>query len=284
MAGNLPRIDRTVLISGCSTGIGRACAAGLGERGWQVFATVRGEEDEIELAGLLGVTPVLLDVTDEESIERAKATVSAATGDRLGALVNNAGIAVGGALETVPADDLRRILEVNVVGQVALTQAFLPLLRASGGKVVFVGSLGGRVAFPFAAPYHASKFAIEAIGDSLRAELRAQDVSVSIVEPGTISTPIWSKARAQVGSLRAGLAGEAADLYDEPLDRFQERLATAEEKGEKPAKVAEVIAEAIESESPGPRYRVGRGVGSLILMRALAPARYFDLLLRRLVG
>jgi NAD(P)-dependent dehydrogenase (short-subunit alcohol dehydrogenase family) len=137
-----------------------------------VFATVQRESDEIELAGLIGVTPVLLDITDEESIERARAAVSEATGGRLGALINNAGIAVGGPLETVPADDLRRILEVNVVGQVALTQALLPLLRITQGKIVFVGSLGGRVAFPYAGPYHASKFAIEAIGDSLRTELR----------------------------------------------------------------------------------------------------------------
>jgi NAD(P)-dependent dehydrogenase (short-subunit alcohol dehydrogenase family) len=227
---------------------------------------------------------VLLDVTDEESIERARTSVTEATGGRLDALVNNAGIAVGGALEAVPPDDLRRILEVNVIGQVALTQAFLPPLRIAGGKVVFVGSLGGRVAFPYAAPYHASKFAIEAIGDSLRAEVRAQGVSVSIVEPGTISTPIWSKARAQVDALRTDLEGEIANLYDEPLERFQERLATAEEKGEEPEKVARVIGEALESESPGARYRVGRGVGSLILMRVLAPAKYFDLLLRRVVG
>jgi NAD(P)-dependent dehydrogenase (short-subunit alcohol dehydrogenase family) len=277
-------IDRTVLISGCSTGIGRASAAWLGDRGWRVFATVRRQSEEAELAGLTGVTPLLLDVTDEESIERARATVAAATGGGLGALVNNAGIAVGGALETVPRDDLRRILEVNVIGQVALSQAFLPLLRASGGKIVFVGSLGGRVAFPYAGPYHASKFAIEALGDSLRAELRAQGISVSIVEPATISTPIWSKARAQVGSLRAGLEGETAELYDESLRRFQERLAAAEEKGEPPEKVARVIAEALESDSPAARYRVGRGAGSLIAMRALVPAKYFDRLLRRALG
>lgn len=249
-----------------------------------MFATIRRQADEIELAGLTGVTPVLLDVAEEESIERARAVVAEATGGGLGALVNNAGIAVGGPLEAVPRDDLRRILEVNVIGQVAVTQAFLPLLRATGGKVVFVGSLGGRVAFPYAGPYHASKFAIEAIGDSLRAELRGQGVSVSIVEPGTISTPIWSKARAQVDSLAADLEGEVVDLYDKPLQRFQERLATAEEKGEEPEKVARVIAEALESESPGARYRIGRGVGSLILMRALAPAKYFDLLLRRVAG
>jgi NAD(P)-dependent dehydrogenase (short-subunit alcohol dehydrogenase family) len=249
-----------------------------------VFATVQRESDEIKLVGLIGVTSVLLDVTDESSIERARVAVAEATGGRLGALINNAGIAVGGALETVPHDDLRRILEVNVIGQVALTQAFLPMLRASGGKIVFVGSLGGRVAFPNAAPYHASKFAIEAIGDSLRAELRSQDISVSIVEPGTISTPIWSKTRAQVGSLRADLEDETKDLYDESLERFQQRLASAEEKGEKAEKVAEVVAEALESGSPSARYHVGRGVGSLILMRALVPAKYFDLLLRRVVG
>lgn len=276
--------DRTVLISGCSSGIGRACATLLGANGWRVFAAVRAEAGDAGLAELPGVTPVSVDVTDGGSIERAGAAIAEATGGRLGALVNNAGIAVGGAWETVPTEDLRRILEVNVVGQVTLTQAFLPLLRSSRGKIVFVGSLGGRVAFPYAGPYHASKFAIEAIGDTLRAELQPQGVSVSVIEPGTISTPIWSKARTQVASLRAGLDPEASGLYSEPLRKFENQLETAERKGADPEEVARTIAKALDSDSPSERYRVGRGVGTLIFLRALIPTSIFDRLVRRVVS
>jgi NAD(P)-dependent dehydrogenase (short-subunit alcohol dehydrogenase family) len=276
--------ERAALISGCSSGIGRACATLLGASGWRVFAAVRSEGGDAALANLPGVTPVLLDVTDGDSIERARAAIFEATGGRLEALVNNAGIGVGGAWETVPTADLRRILEVNVIGQVALTQACLPMLRCAQGKVVFVGSLGGRVAFPYAGPYHASKFAIEAIGDSLRAELRPQGISVSVIEPGTISTPIWSKARAQVASLRAGLGPEASELYSEPLRKFENQLETAEKRGADPEEVAGTIAEALDSDSPGGRYRVGRGVGTLIFLRTLIPTSIFDRLVRRVVS
>jgi NAD(P)-dependent dehydrogenase (short-subunit alcohol dehydrogenase family) len=276
--------ERTVLISGCSSGIGRACAVLLGASGWRVFAGVRSQAGDSELADLPGVTPVHLDVTAEDSIERAVAAVAEATGGTLGALVNNAGIAVGGAWETVPSEDLRRILEVNVIGQVSLTKACLPMLRRGRGKVVFIGSLGGRVAFPYAGPYHVSKFAIEAIGDSLRAELRPQGVPVSVIEPATIDTPIWSKARAQVASLRAGLEPEASELYSEPLRRFENQLEVAEKKGADPGDVARTIAKALDSDSPSDRYRIGRGAGTLIFLRALVPMGIFDRLTRRVVS
>jgi NAD(P)-dependent dehydrogenase (short-subunit alcohol dehydrogenase family) len=273
-------LSKTVLITGCSSGIGRVAAAELAGAGWHVFAGVREEVDAAPLAASAGVvTAVELEITDPDSIAAALAQVSAATGGRLGALVNNAGIGVGGALETVPLDDLREILEVNVVGQIAVTRAFLPMLRATRGRVLIVGSVGGRVALPFAGPYHASKYALEALADSLRAELAPQGVSVGLVEPGPIETPIWSKAREGVAAQRAALEGDARELYDERLAGFEEQLRSAEEKGEKPAKVAAKIASALDG-STGSRFPVGRGVRTLIGLRELLPDRVFDRIAR----
>jgi NAD(P)-dependent dehydrogenase (short-subunit alcohol dehydrogenase family) len=199
----------------------------------------------------------------------------------LDALVNNAGIAIGGALETVPPWDLRHILDVNVVGQVAVTQAFLPMLRAARGRILFVGSVGGRVAFPYAGPYHASKFALEAVADSMRAELRPQGVSVSLLEPGPIATPIWAKAKGQVASLRAGLDGEAGSLYGKELQGFEKRLDSAAESGGQAEEVARKILQALQANSPASRYQVGRGAKTLVSLRPLMPDALFDRLARR---
>jgi NAD(P)-dependent dehydrogenase (short-subunit alcohol dehydrogenase family) len=179
-----------------------------------------------------------------------------------------------------PPADLRRILDVNVVGQIAVTQAFLPLLRSAGGRIVIVGSVGGRVAFPYAGPYHASKYALEALADSLRAELKPQGVTVSLVEPGPISTPIWTKAREQVAALRAGLDDEKRRLYAGEMESFERRLRSADEHGEQPEKVAAKIGEVLQG-SAGSRYPVGRGVRTLIDLRPLLPDALFDRLARR---
>ena len=273
----------SALITGTSTGIGRACVARLAAGGWRVYAGVRGETDaELLGTGPGDIVPVQLDVTDADAIAAAAARVEEETGGCLDALVSNAGIGVAGALEVVPPEDLRRILDVNVVGQIAVTQALLPLLRSARGKIVIVGSVGGRVAFPYAGPYHASKYALEGLADSLRAELAPQGVTVSLIEPGPISTPIWSKAREQVALLRAGLEGEAAKLYADELAGFEEQLQTADRKGEAPEKVAAKIAAALASSSPRARYPVGRGVRTLIGLRPLIPAAAFDRLVRRL--
>ncbi len=228
---------KSVLVTGTSSGIGRATVRQLAGQGWQVFAGVRNQADARSLAAEPGeVVPVELDVTSAEQIEAAREQVMAVTGGGLDALVNNAGIGVAGPLEALPPDALREILDVNVVGQVAVTQAFLPLLRASGGgRVLFVGSVGGRVTHPWGAPYHASKFALEAIADCLRVELEGQPVSVGLLEPGPISTAIWAKSREQVEGLRQQLEGEQRTLYDEPLRRFQDQLQSADRKGEEPA-------------------------------------------------
>jgi len=272
---------RGVVVSGCSTGIGRACVNRLATHGWRVFAGVRSEADAKAVGAEPGeVVPLRLDVSDGDSIAAAAELVTAQTGGRLEGLVNNAGIAVGGALETVPVADLRRILDVNVVGQIAVTQALLPLLRSGQGRIVILGSVGGRVAFPYAGPYHASKFALEALADSLRIELEPQSVAVSLVEPGPISTPIWRKAEEQVATLRAGLEGEAHQLYAEGLANFEQRLRSADEHGENPERVAAKIAAALEG-SAGSRVPVGRGVRTLINLRSLLPDFAFDRLARR---
>lgn len=270
---------KSVLVTGASSGIGRACASYLAREGWHVFAGVRSSADAKPLAAQPGgVSPLELDVTEPESIAAAKDAVAGETGGRLEALVNNAGVAVGGALETVALPELRRILETNVIGQVAVTQSMLPLLRPARGHIVFIGSAGGRVAFPYAGPYHASKFAIEGLAESLRAELRSQHVSVSVIEPGPISTPIWSKARKQVSSLRQGLEGEAAALYAEDLEGFEGRLRAAEENGDPPGEVAKKVLKALDARSPSARYQVGRGVRTLVTLRPLLPDLPFDLI------
>jgi NAD(P)-dependent dehydrogenase (short-subunit alcohol dehydrogenase family) len=194
-------------VTGTSTGIGRATVERLAVAGWRVFA---GRRDAMSAAedSTGQVVPLQLDVTDPDQVAAAAEVISANTGGGLDGVVHNAGIPIGGALEEVEGDQLRAIFEVNVIAPILLTQKLLPQLRRRGGRVVIVGSIGGRLALPFGGPYHATKFALEALADSLRLELRPQGVGVAIVEPGTISTPIWSKAVQQVGVQRDRLDAE----------------------------------------------------------------------------
>jgi NAD(P)-dependent dehydrogenase (short-subunit alcohol dehydrogenase family) len=266
---------KSVLVTGSSSGIGRATVERLAQDGWKVFAAVRDRADVPAAgAGAGEVVPIVLDVTEIKSLEAAAAEVREATAGTLDALVSNAGIPVGGALEAVEPEQLREILDVNVVGAVAIAQVLLPLLRAARGRILIVGSLGGRVAFPFAGPYHASKFALEGLADSLRAELRPQGITVGLIEPGPVATPIWAKAREQVAVQRAALDEERRPLYDERLRGFEDSLRSAEEKGEPPSKVAEKIAGALEG--GGARYPVGRGARTLVTLRHLLPDPVFD--------
>jgi NAD(P)-dependent dehydrogenase (short-subunit alcohol dehydrogenase family) len=187
------------LVTGASSGIGRATALRLEGAGWTVFAGVRDPAAGEALLGATGgrgtLEPVLLDVTDQESIGATRTRVAERVGAQgLRGLVNNAGIGVGGVLEFVRLEDLRQVLEVNLTGQVAVTQAMLPLLRSGSGRIVFTSSDNGRWAPPYMGPYAASKFALEAVGDALRLELRRSKILVSIVEPGSIKTSIWNKA------------------------------------------------------------------------------------------
>ena len=165
---------RTVLITGASTGIGRATALRLDGAGWQVFAGVRKQEDAeaLRAAGSERLTPLMLDVTDGAQIAAAAARIEAEADGGLDGLVNNAGVAIPGPLETLPLEDFRRQVEVNLTAQVAVTQAMLPAIRRAGGRIVFLSSIGGRIAFPLNGAYHAAKFGIEAVGDVFRQELR----------------------------------------------------------------------------------------------------------------
>ena len=213
-----------------------------------MLAGVRREGDAPE-----GTEELLLDVTDAEQIRDAAERV-----DELNGLVNNAGIALGSPLELVPVDQLRHQLEVNLVGQVAVTQALLPALRRAKGRIVFMGSIAGRSALPFLAPYAASKHALEAVADSLRLELKPFGIPVSIVEPGSIRTAIWGRSAARADELAATMDSELAELYAERVAAFRSVALKRGEGGAPADRVAEVVEEALTAERPHARYLVGR--------------------------
>lgn len=267
-----------VVVTGSSSGIGRACALHLDELGFQVLAGVRGEEDgerlRADASGAL--EPLILDVTDGAAIGALKARLAGVLGGRLAGLVNNAGIPASGALETVPLEEFRRAMEVNVTGQVAVTQALLPALRRARGRVVFMSSIGGRVAQPYMSPYNASKFAIEAIGDSLRQELGPLGVRVSIVEPGSIATAIWSKGAETATTFRERLDPEADRVYGESLDRFSEVARRTGERGISPDRVAEAVVHALTAARPRTRYLVGVDAKFMARFKHVTPDRFRD--------
>jgi NAD(P)-dependent dehydrogenase (short-subunit alcohol dehydrogenase family) len=274
----------TVLITGASTGIGRATALGLAASGWTVLAGVRKAADGEALrdAGGERVLPLELDVTDRAQIERATARVSEIAPDGLDALVNNAGIGFGGPLELIPAEDLRSQFEVNVIGPVALTQALLPALRRARGRIVFVSSVGGRVAMGFTAPYAASKHAIEAIGDALRVELRSSNVQVALVEPGSVATPIWDKSRAQGDGL--SVPAELTAQYGHVPAAMNKVLEDTERRGIPPEQVAATIERALTARRMKARYLIGRDAKAMLLAKRLLPDHVFDRVAKRALG
>ena len=265
---------RTVLVTGTSTGIGRAAAARLAGAGFRVLAGVRREAD-----APADCEPLLLDVTDPEAITAAAARV-----DQLAGLVNNAGITVQGPLEFLPLEEFRRQLEVNVVGPLALTQALLPALRAGRGRIVMVSSIGGRTALPFLGPYHASKFALEGLSDSLRQEVEPLGVRVAIVEPGSADTEIWRKGQESADEVLAALPPEARPLYGERLEATREMARKVAERAFPPEKVADAIHHALTARRPRPRYLVGADARVQLALRTVLPARAFDAAIRRLAG
>ncbi|MBA3265025.1 MAG: SDR family oxidoreductase [Nocardioidaceae bacterium] len=276
---------KNILITGSSTGIGAATALHLDKQGMRVFAGVRDLTDgeELRAAASPELRVLKLDVTDEVSIAAAITEVTDELGDEgLQGLVNNAGEAYPGPLEVVPLEQLREQLEVNVIGPVAMTRAALPLLRRSAGRVVFVGSVGGKGASVFGGPYHASKFAIEAIGDAWRQELEPEGISVVIVEPGPISTPIWSKGVQRIEALLAGALPET-ERYRERLTNYRKTLIKADEYGGSPQDVAQVIEKALTESRPSTRYPVGATARLATVVKPLVPDRLYDAVSRRAV-
>ena len=285
------------LVTGASTGVGRATALRLAKGGWTVLAGVRepaaGERLEAEAGAEAGkggrLLPLSLDVTDSEQIARAAQTVAeetALTGGpaagRLDALVNNAGIGVGGPLELVELDDLRWQFEVNVFGQVAMTQAMLPALRRAHGRIVLVSSIGGRVAMPFTAPYAASKHALEAIGDTLRVELRRSNVRVAIIEMASVATPIWDKAQADAD--RVSVPPELQAEYGQVPAAMEKVLRDAAARGIPAEQVAEAIERALSAPRMKARYLVGGQARGMLLAKRLLPDLLFDRLAQRAMG
>ena len=196
-----------------------------------------------------GTDEILLDITDVDAVRRSAERV-----ERLDGLVNNAGIAVAAPLEYLPPDELRRQLEVNLIGQLAVTQAFLPALRAAKGRIVFVGSIAGRSALPFLGAYAASKFAVEAIADSLRVELLPDGIQVAVVQPGTIATEIWKKPQPVVDLL----PHQAIERYGPRLARFRDVAMARSAKAAPAEAVAEAVEDALTASRPRTRYLVGR--------------------------
>ncbi len=242
-----------VVVTGASTGIGRETARRLAQSGFQVYGTVRHSPDADSLRAD-GVTPVIMDVTDAKSIAAARGAVLAALGDQpLVGLVNNAGAPAAGPLEFLPLEEFRYVLEVNVLGVMAVTQAFLPHLRRSQGRIVNMSSISGRIAMPFAGPYAASKFALEALSDSLRRELSGSGVSVIVIQPGSIRTPIWDKAAAP-----ATLERYRDTPYATALPLIRQQALAGVQKGLPPSAVADAVLQALSARRPPIRIVVVR--------------------------
>ena len=247
-----------VLVTGASTGIGAATACALARAGFAVYAGMRKLENAAPSASPR-LEPIELDVTSAASVREAAGRLTSALGGdgRLVGLVNNAGILVSGPLEHVPLDAMRAQLDVNVVGTLAVIQAFLPMLRRTRGRIVNVSSTSGRIAGPFIGPYCASKFALEAMSRTLRAELTPAHVSVSVIEPGVVRTGLWAKVRAGEAALTEALELDPDDPYAIALARRQAQLASIAARGASPDDVAAVVVTALRSPRPKFRYVVG---------------------------
>ncbi|MGE0443195.1 MAG: SDR family oxidoreductase [Gemmatimonadales bacterium] len=276
----------TIVVTGASTGIGAACAGRLASLGYRVFAGVRRAEDGDRLrAEHRGdIVPVRLDVTQPAEIAAAVDQVRAVVGERgLDGLVNNAGLAVGGPIEFLPVDEVRRQFEVNVFGLLAVTQAFLPLLRTARGRIVNMGSIAGKSVSPFVGPYCMSKHAVEALTDALRLELADAGIQVSVIEPGAVKTPIWSKGASEFARIDQILPPTALDRYGAKLAFFAKVLEANDRRGVPAAVVADAVVDALENAEPRTRYLVGIDAKVRAWISRWLPDRAGDAFLRTML-
>ena len=279
---NQTNLSMAVVVTGASTGIGAACALDFAVRGMTVFAGVRDPQAGEALAAKGGpsLIPIMLDVTDERSIMRSTEMVQRVVGEGgLGGLVNNAGIVIGSPLEVIPLSQLRKQLEVNVIGQIAVTQAFLPLLRRGRGRIVNMGSIAGRGTIPLLGPYSASKFALEALTDALRMELQPWGIQVSIIEPGAIATPLWEKSAKEARDIESSVSEDAKALYGEAVVRIREAIAQAAQRAIPPDAVVRAVHHALTAVHPRTRYLVGTDAKLRAWMVKWLPDRVQDRLL-----
>jgi len=261
---------RTVLITGTSTGIGKACALHLDKLGYRVFAGVRrpADGDALQKIASARLTPVMLDVTDKNSIASAREMIAGEVGhDGLFSLINNAGFGLAGPVEFQPLEDFRQQMEVNFFGAVAVTQAFIPLLRQSHGRIINIGSISGINAMPFQSAYCATKFALEAFSDALRLELRPWSISVSIVQPGDIQTPAWQKGLAAADKMLTNWPPEALARYG-PIVEMMKKMAQ-DVRGLPADEVAKVVARLLNTSTPQARVLVGTDAKILAFIERL---------------
>jgi NAD(P)-dependent dehydrogenase (short-subunit alcohol dehydrogenase family) len=273
-----------VLVTGTSSGIGEACANHLAGLGFNVFAGVRKQDDAERVAGPR-TEAVIIDVTDDASVASAAETIRGAVGSGgLAGLVNNAGIAVAGPLEFLDVAEFQRQLDVNVTGVLRTTQAMLPLIRQARGRIVNMSSIGGRVAIPLVGPYNASKFALEGMSDALRRELRPWRMHVALIEPGSVTTPIWDKGIDQAEDLERGAPPELRERYGEVVDAVRRQTEKNRTDGVPPQEVAEAVAHALTAAKPKTRYLVGRDAKLRAPMAKILPDRMMDAAIGRALG
>ena len=278
---------KSVVITGASSGIGRSSVARLVRSGWRVVATVRKLADGAGLQSEFGpgVTPLIMDVTHRESIVAAAEHVtSELAGHGLDGLVNVAGIGMVRPVEYVSSTDLRNIFEINVFGQIAVTQAFLPLIRQARGRIVNISSVGAHIAIPFGSLINASKAAFGTFSDTLRMELKPFGVRVSVVEPGAIKTPAVEKTLGNIEEVIHDLGPEAGAQYGDMLRRFAKRAYAQEMNGSSPDVVAAAVHHALTSPRPRIRYRVGKHATLLPVLAATLPDWLLDALLLAMAG
>jgi NAD(P)-dependent dehydrogenase (short-subunit alcohol dehydrogenase family) len=276
-----------ILITGASTGIGWACALDLDARGFHVFAGVRRQADADRLAAAASdrLRPLLLDVTDPAAVRSAAETIATATDAAgLAGLVNNAGIVVPGPLECLPTSRLREQLEVNVLGTHAVTQAMLPLLRAGRGRIVIIGSISGRVAPPYLGAYAASKYALEAMADALRLELRRWGLSVSLVEPDSVATALWDKYETRAEQLGGETAEATARLYEDDLQAMRIAGRRLDRMGMPVDRVVAAVRHALLARRPKTRYPLGFRTRLATSIAPLLPDRLRDWFVMRFMG
>jgi NAD(P)-dependent dehydrogenase (short-subunit alcohol dehydrogenase family) len=272
----------SVLVTGAGRGIGKSIVEHLATRGWDVIAGVRNERDAATVTALSPqrVSSVILDVTDAGHI----AALQESLPERLDAVVNNAGVVVSGPMEAVSPDEWRKQLEVNVIGQLAVTQAVLPRLRRSRGRAVFISSLNGRLSMPLIGAYCASKFALEAAADALRMELRPWHIGVAIVEPAQTDTDMWRTADDMVEQAEVALTSEQRDLYARHIAGMKKMIPLSQRLAVSTEKVSAVIEEALTARRLRARYVVGAGPKLQVALMTNLPAWARDRVLRRVSG
>lgn len=275
-----------IIITGASTGIGKFCALYLDQLGFKVFAGVRQESDGAKLVEESShrIIPVIIDITKMETIYNASKKIDALVGEAgIVGLINNAGIVITGPLELLPINLLRKQLDVNIIGHLAVIQQFLPLIKKARGRIINISSVSGKVTFPYLGAYCASKHAMESLTDALRMELSRFGIYVSLIEPGNIKTPIWEKAIKDIDEFLANISSEAIGFYNPDIKGMQKITLKMKDTGISPQYVCNIIRKALLSKKPRTRYIVRFNTHILIFLNRLLPDKFWDKLVLFLI-